>query len=319
MNRENASPIPVNIPSEYATLKRVVVCLANPISVFSYLRQGGFDLATFYQMWHNRWALVHDHHRVRQQQNAFIEAMKTNGVEVLFAEAVPDSLTQHYTRDIGFAIDDTFFCARPRRRQRQREIEGLRNILPRFSRLVHLERGTIEGGDVMVDEQYVMVGLGEETSPEGLDCLRSSFKELQIDREIITLEFAHRGIIHLDTRFNLLSKGMGLIHPKSFKPASLRWLENHFDLIEATDRETANVEINTFSLSPRKVVMSERSHRLASLLESKGLEPILIDFSEVTRLPGSFRCTTLPIAREENGTGLGVHRTPGCGRESHGL
>jgi N-dimethylarginine dimethylaminohydrolase len=303
MNQGDTSSIRVNVPSEFATLRKVVMCLANPMSVFSFLRHGGFDIPAVYQLWHNKWAIIHNHQRVREQQRAFIKVMETDGVEVLFAEAVPDCLTQHYTRDIGFAIDDTFFVANPRRRSRQREIEGLRNLLPCFSRVVRLESGTIEGGDVMVDEQYVIIGLGEETNNEGIDCLRRKFKELRIDREVITLEFAHRGIIHLDTRFNIPSKGIGLIHPKSFKPKSLKWLESHFDLIEATDDETANLEINTFSLSPRKVFMRERSHRLASLLEPRGIEPILLDFSEVTKLPGSFRCTTLPIERERHGAG----------------
>jgi hypothetical protein len=160
MNQGNTNSIPVNIPSEFATLRRVVMFLANPMSVFSFLRQGGFDIAAIYQLWHNKWAIIHDYQRVRQQQRAFIEVMERNGVEVLFAEAVPGCFTQHYTRDIGFAIDDTFFCANPRRRARQRELEGLRNLLPRFSKVARLENGTIEGGDVIVDEQYIIVGLG---------------------------------------------------------------------------------------------------------------------------------------------------------------
>lgn len=304
-HHDNTNPIPVNIPSEFATLKRVVMCLANPMSIFSFLGQGGFDAAVIHQLMHNKWSIIHDYQRVRQQQRKFIEVMEATGVQVLLAEAVSGCLTQHYTRDLGFAIDDTFFCASPRRRTRQREMEGLRNLLPRFPKVARLENGTIEGGDVIVDEQYVIVGLGEETSKEGIDCLRRKLKELRIEREIITIEFTHRGIIHLDTRFNIPAKGMGLIYPQSFKPESLKWLERHFDLLEATADETANVEINTFALSPRKVVIRERSQRLASLLESKGIEPILIDYSEVTKLPGSFRCTTLPLEREKHDAGTG--------------
>ncbi|MBS3933851.1 MAG: hypothetical protein KGZ35_05795 [Truepera sp.] len=298
---EDLGIIAVNIPSETATLKTVVVCLANPMSVFSFLRHGGFDLAAIYQGWHNRWALVHDYHKVRQQQQAFFELLAAHGVRVLLAEPVADCLTQHYTRDTGFVIDDTFFCANLRRRSRQRELEGLRNLLPRFSRVVWLERGSIEGGDVMVDERYVIVGLGEETDKAGVDSLRRRLAELGSEREVVALEFAHRGIIHLDTRFNIVGEGVALIHPKSFKRASLQWLERHFDLIEATAAEAANVEINTLSLSPRKVIMSEQSQRLAAQLMAKGLEPILVDYSEVTKLPGSFRCTTLPIEREAFG------------------
>ncbi len=296
MNKDQANIIEVNIPSETATLKRVVVCLANPISIYPILRYGLIDQAALYQLWHNRFSF-YNYRKVRLQQKAFMEVMEANGIEILLAYEVPGCNTQHYIRDIGFAIDDTFFFANPRRYYRKREIEGLRNLLPRFSKVIRLESGSIEGGDVIVDDYHIIVGLGEETDIEGIETLRKKLKELKIDREIITIEFTHRGIIHLDTRFNIPAKGIGLIHPKSFKKESLRWLENHFDLIEATDEEAVNIEINTFTLSPKKVVMQERSKHLASLLEAKGIETILIDYSEVTKLPGSFRCTTLPIER----------------------
>ena len=295
MNQDPTNIIRINISSETAPLKKVVMCWANPVSLYS-LRFIRIDAASLYQLWYNKFAF-YDEKRVRQQQAAFIEVMRADGVEVLFADPVRYCGSQHYTRDIGFAIDDTYFCANPRRPYRQREMEGLQGLLPRFSKVVHLESGTIEGGDVLVDDQHVIIGLGEETNKEGIACLRRKFKELGIEREIITIEFSHRGIIHLDTKFNIPAKGVGLIHPKSFKPESLKWLEGCFDLIEATDEETASMEINTFALSPQKVVLSDRSYRLASLLESKGIQPMMVDYSEVTKLPGSFRCTTLPIVR----------------------
>jgi N-dimethylarginine dimethylaminohydrolase len=255
------------------------------------------DRAAIYQLWYNRVAF-YNYRKVRQQQKAFMEAIKKNGVEVLLADEVHGCATQHYIRDIGFAIDDTFFLANPRRYYRRRELKGLRNLLPRFSRVARLESGTIEGGDVIVDEDYIIIGLGEETNIEGIESLRKKMKELKIDRKITTIEFTHRGIIHLDTRFNIPAQGIGLIHTKSFKKESLMWLEEHFDLVEATDAEADNIEINTFTLSPRKVVIQKGSRRLASLLEAKGIETIPVDYSEVTKLPGSFRCTTLPIERE---------------------
>lgn len=300
MTKAQTDKISVNIPSETDTLKTVVMCLPNASSVISAIRYGGIDTALFYQAMYNKFNIFYNQKKVIDQQKKFIDILKLNGVQVLLAEKISDCSTQHYTRDIGFAIDDTFFCANPRRNYRKREFEGIKSLIPRFSKVAHLENGVIEGGDVIVDEKNVIVGLGEETDKKGVDCLRRKLDELGIEREVITIEFSHRGIIHLDTKFNIPAKGVGMIYPKSFKPKSLRWLENNFDLIEATSDEANNIEINTFSISPQKVVMRERSHRLASLLESKGVEAILVDYSEVTKLPGSFRCTTLPIERSKN-------------------
>ncbi len=134
-----------------------------------------------------------------------------NGVQVLLADQIPGCATQHYTRDIGFAIDDIFFLANPRRHYRKRELAGIKNLIPTFSKTSTIDNGAIEGGDVIVDDEYLIIGLGEETNKKGIDCLKNKMKESNIDREIITLEFSHRGVIHLDTKFNIPAKG-GWIH-----------------------------------------------------------------------------------------------------------
>ncbi len=292
--------IQVNLPSETATLKTVVMCFANPVNVTSIFRHGGIDFPLFYQLWHNRFNPFFDYKKVREQQKVFINILKSNGVQVLLADSILGCAAQHYTRDIGFAIDDAFFIANPRRHYRKREVEGLSSLCSRLSKVCCIDNGTIEGGDVIVDEEYLIVGLGEETNELGIDCLKEKMRASEIDREVITLKFSHRGVIHLDTKFNIVAKGVGIIHPKSFDSKSLKWLENNFDLIEATDAEMRNIEINTFSISSKKIVMQEQSTRLPLLLEEKGIEVIPIDYSEVLKLPGSFRCTTLPVERVYN-------------------
>jgi N-dimethylarginine dimethylaminohydrolase len=77
----------------------------------------------------------------------------------------------------------------------------------------------------------------------------------------------------------------------------MRWFGEHFDLIPVTDEEALAVEVNAFALAPGVVVVAERSERIATELQVRGIEVIPIDYSEVTKIPGSFRCSTLPLAR----------------------
>lgn len=292
---EGASII-VQVRSELAPLKVVVMVLANPWELTPSFIGAALTSGGAYQILHNRFS-SYNHARVRQQQQALADLFTAHGATVLFAQNLPGSVSQHYTRDIGFVIDDVFFVSRMGKAYRQPEIAGLAQLLPRLSRVAQLDQGQIEGGDVLLHDRHVLVGLGEETSPAGVEALRRALDALGNDRQVIQLEFAQRGVIHMDTKFNIVGPNLALIHPKSFTRASLRWFERHFELIEATDQETLNVEINTFVVAPGKVVMQQRSTRLASLLASKGIEPLLVDYSEVTRLPGSFRCTTLPLVR----------------------
>lgn len=58
------------------------------------------------------------------------------------------------------------------------------------------------------------------------------------------------------------------------------------------------VEVNTFTISPTVVVIAAKSKRIARELEARGIDPVRIDYSEVARIPGSFRCSTMPLVRE---------------------
>lgn len=102
---------------------------------------------------------------------------------------------------------------------------------------------------------------------------------------------------HVNTKFNLVAPHLAVISRHSFEGKSLRWLEQNFELIDATRDETRAIQINTFGIGNGNVVMDARAERLANVLRSKGVNPILLDYSEITCLPGSFRCTTLLLER----------------------
>lgn len=288
--------IAVGNPNEYGRLKTVVMCLATP-----YRSEGirGIDAPLFRQILRNRFA-SYDYVRVRDQQLAFAGLLEHRGARVLWADKAPGHpIAQHYTRDVGFAIDDVFFVARPRRGARQAEIAGLRNLLKRFSKVAYLDSGTIEGGDMILDTGRVIVGLGEETNLLGVEALKWEMAQRGIEREVVVLRFAHRGVIHLDTKLNVVSRGVALVHRNAFTPESVRWIENNFDLVEVTDEEARSLAVNAFAISPHEVVVGISDERVAGELERRGLTATPIDYSEVNRLPGSFRCTTMPLARED--------------------
>jgi N-dimethylarginine dimethylaminohydrolase len=286
----------VSVGSEIDPLEIVIMALAlNPWRVDGSLLQS-LDTASVHQFVRNR-VRSYDVVRVREQQQAFIEVLRNNDVEVLITDHLADVMCQHYARDIGFAIDETFFVARPRRSIRQREVASLRTLLPRMSNVGWLDGGTIEGGDVILAENRVLVGLGEETDEIGVSALRHALAVRGNAREVVPIRFRHRGTIHLDTKFNIVGRNLALIHTRSFAAESLRWLQEHFDLIEVTDDEATNVEVNTFVVSPGVVVVQQRSNRIADELMRRGIRTIPVDFSEVTKIPGSFRCMTLPVLR----------------------
>ncbi len=288
--------IRVNVATEFDTLRTVAMCWANPYRASWRSVLAVLDASVREQLRHNVWE-NYRYEQVREQQARVMDLFRDHGVKVLLLDSVPSVSSQHYTRDIAFCIDEACFLARMGTRYREPEQRALASLLPRVSTTVHLDHGRIEGGDVMLFGNTVLVGLSEATDAAGVAELRRKLADRQSPREVVPIPFTHRGVIHLDTKFNIVAERAALFVRRSFQPDTIRWFERHLDLIEATDAETRGLAINTFSMGNGRVLIDTRSERLARLLHQRGLTPIPLDYSEVTRWPGSFRCTTLPLER----------------------
>jgi N-dimethylarginine dimethylaminohydrolase len=294
MSHANHDKININVATETDVLKTVMMRLAAPINL---LQSFGdfFEPSILRQMLHNRF-VPYNLERVQAQQLAFKDTLEAHGTRVILEAPIPGT-GGHYPRDIGFSIDDTFFVARVATRARLPEVAALEPILPRFSKVMRLDAGHIEGGDVMLAPGVVMVGLGEASNMDGVESLNSALTRMGNKRKVMPMAFTHSGVIHLDTKFNIVAPNLGVISRESFQEQSLKWLEQHFELVDATPEETRAIHINTFVIGNGYVVMDARAERLASILQRKGLKPILLDYSEVTSVPGSFRCCTCPLER----------------------
>lgn len=236
--------------------------------------------------------------RYFDQHAAFMTVLQERGVEVLQAAPVKGCVAQTYTRDIAFVVSDIVFVTRPERKDRRREKQGIESLLKRCARLVRLKGGSIEGGDVIVLPQWLLVGIGEKTDAAAADELRKEFAAHGIGRNVVPLHLAMSRVAHLDCVFNPVSPEVALIYPPALTEEAYAWLRRRFDLIEATLGETTALQINTINLTPRTVVMMQGSDRLAERLTRRGFEVVMLAYDEVGKGYGAFRCTTLPLRRE---------------------
>lgn len=241
---------------------------------------------------------TYDPAAVRVQQDQLIGLLRDRGADVVLLSAAPGCSVQHYPRDIAFAVDHVLFRARLNSEHRLPETDALTDPVLGL-RPVDLTHGTIEGGDVLLpDTSRVLVGLSEETSPDGAAALQEALARHGVDREVVPVRFAVPGIVHLDDHFAVVAPGTGLIHREVFTADQNRWFDAHFDdLLPVTDAEARAVQVNVLPIAPTTVVVAAGSDRIATALTARGLEVLTVDYSEVTRIPGSLRCTTLPLLR----------------------
>lgn len=246
----------------------------------------------------NNTVRVPNHDIARRQHDKLVQTLVDSGVKVHTLASLPDVDIQLYPRDIAFAVDDTIFLSRSRDPIRKKEQRALEPYLTEFSKVERIESGHIEGGDVMVTDDVVFVGLSEATNLQGISALRACFSRAGIDREIVPIEFSGRGVVHLDTKFTMVGPKLGYIHSSSLTPYSRSQIASRFELIEANDVEARSLMVNTVALAPDRIIIDSRARRLADALRAHDVEPVPLDFSEVTKFPGGFRCATLPLCRD---------------------
>jgi len=111
--------------------------------------------------------------KARKQHKMYCAALELLGVNVIEMPAdssYPDSV---FVEDPAVIIRDILIITRLRRKERQGEERKLEESLsPFFSHVFHIEEpGFIEGGDVLVTDDTLFIGLSGRTNSEGAEQL----------------------------------------------------------------------------------------------------------------------------------------------------
>jgi N-dimethylarginine dimethylaminohydrolase len=231
-----------------------------------------------------------------QQHRRLVEILQEEGVEVELLPPVRGLPYQHATRDIGVVVGDTIVVSCLRERTRRLETQVAEPVLRKYGlRMVTPERGFIEGGDVIVDNGRLWVGLGARTDEPGAEFLHRAFGR---DFDVVPLRFGPE-YTHLDTIFGVLGQGHALVYEPAFEPASLRCIRDVYpSIISLADAEQQNAGANVLCLSPDKVISIAENHSVNEQLLQLGYQVVTVPFSEVIKSGGSVRCDTLPIDRD---------------------
>jgi N-dimethylarginine dimethylaminohydrolase len=249
------------------------------------------------------------------EMNAFETVLKKYGVTVFRPQLISD-YNQIFTRDIGFVIDDVFIKSNilP---DRERELDAIQYVIDQIQP-AHVVRPPeevhIEGGDVMLWENYIFVGtykgsdykdyITARTNMQGVEYLRKLFpnkivKEFDLVKSKIE---ARDNALHLDCCFQPVGKDKAIIYKRGFREeADYLFLEQLFgidNLFHIKRKEMYHMYSNVFSIAPDVVVSERKFHRLNKWLRKNGFTVEEIPYAEIAKQEGLLRCSTLPLIRE---------------------
>ena len=246
--------------------------------------------------------------------NSFLKILKKYNVNVIRPEII-ENYNQIFTRDIAFVIDDKIVVSGIID-ERKKEIDGIEKVFSKISsdKIITLSNDArIEGGDVILDGENIYIGYSKEDDFNKYKVARTNEKainEIKIlfpKKNIFSFELnksdlsARDNALHLDCCFQPIGKNKAIIYEGGFKNYDdvLLITEKFGDnnLIRISREEMYNMNSNIFSISENVIVSENGFKRLNRLLSEQGFVVEEIKFSEIAKMEGLLRCTTLPLQR----------------------
>ncbi|MBC8396468.1 MAG: amidinotransferase [Flavobacteriales bacterium] len=302
--------IKVNIENEYSRLKIVILGIASNLGDPP-TESDAYDPRSLYHIKNNSYPIEDD---LLREVDSFYNKLIKHNVEVIRPTNI-NNCNQIFARDLGFVISNLFFLSNivPNRND---ELKGIDDILKNLDvGVIKLpEFMHIEGGDVIVHNDKVFIGTYSDIDYSNLITARTNnssidyLKKMITDKEIIPIDLKksntdiYKNTLHLDCCFQTIANDKAIICPDGFKSKKdVDFLINYFgesNVFVANPEETFQLTSNVLVVSPDLIISNVKFNRLNSWLENKGVLVEEVDYSNVSKMSGLFRCSTLPLKRE---------------------
>lgn len=302
----------LNIKNETRKLKSVVLGLPNSMGNNPSLEES-YDAKSYHTIQNSIYPKEAD---IISEMDAFLEVLKKHKVEV-FRPSQIENYNQVFARDIAFVIDDKMIISNIIE-DRYNEQDAYRKIFEMvgWKNIINLpETAHIEGGDVIVWNDYVFVGTCYSPDYRSFKTARTNEYAIEILKEyfpkkrFIDLDLKkddknpYQGILHLDCTFNPIGKDKCIIYKGGFVDESDYQLivdifgeENCFHV---TEEEMFEMNPNVFSISESIIVSDKKFERMNQFLrEQWGFAVEEINYREISKMGGLLRCSTMPLERE---------------------
>lgn len=301
----------LNVKNETARLRKVILGVANSNGPTPTVDEA-YDPKSLEHIVAGTYPLEKD---MIVEMDAFNAVFEKYNVTVYRPELI-SNYNQIFARDIGFVIDDVFIKSNilP---DRERELDAIQYVINQInpSKVVRPpEEVHIEGGDVMLWNDYIFIGtykgsdykdyITARTNWQGVDFIRQLFpNKIVKDFDLVKSKLEARdNALHLDCCFQPVGNDKGIIYKNGFREeADYLFLVNLFgkeNLFHITRDEMYDMNSNVFSIAPNVVVSEKNFTRLNNWLREQGFVVEEIPYAEIAKQEGLLRCSTLPLLRD---------------------
>ena len=222
------------------------------------------------------------HDRILSEHRAYVGALESAGVEVEVLPPLAEHPDSVFVEDPAFVLTEGAILLRPGAPSRFGEPAALAPALHRhFAHVAAVDEGFVDGGDILVLPDEILVGLSTRTDGTGA----RRFCDLLRD-------FGHRarflepppGLLHLKTGCALVDE-----HTLVAVPAMAPLFPGYEVLITPEgDEHAANlIRVND------RILMGDSFPRTAAMLADKGIDVVETPASEIAKIDAGLSCMSL--------------------------
>tara|TARA_B110000459_G_scaffold199450_1_gene246153 strand:+ start:328 stop:1242 length:915 start_codon:yes stop_codon:yes gene_type:complete len=249
------------------------------------------------------------------EMDTLVNVFEKYDVEVFRPQNIM-GLNQIFSRDIAFVISDKLVIPNIID-DRINEIDAIADVIVEISRddVIRMPLNTrAEGGDIMPCNEFLFVGYSKKEDFEKYTVARTNKSAL----DFLALTFQNKIVkgfelkksdndprenaLHLDCCFQPIGKKMAILYKGGFKHSSdVDFLVNYFgenNIIELSKEEMYNMNSNIFSISDDIIISEKGFLRLNAELRKRGFIVEEVSYSEIAKMEGLLRCSTMPLIRD---------------------
>jgi len=221
---------------------------------------------------------------IAAEHTCYVEALGACGlaVEVLPPlESYPDSI---FVEDPALVLTGAAILLRPGAPSRQGEVQEIEGALrKRFGRVLAIEEGFADGGDMLLTPAGMFIGLSSRTDQHGAKQLAGLLRQLGMDSRIVKTP---PGTLHLKSDCSLIADDHILC------TAALAASEIFHDYRKLVVPESERAAANALRLNDT-ILVGDRFPQTIQLLEEQGYNVEPVPNEGVGRIDAGLSCMSL--------------------------
>ena len=220
--------------------------------------------------------------RILAEHSAYVAALEAAGIVVETLPALPGHPESVFVEDPAFVLPEGAILLRPGAPSRLGESASLASVLKRhFAAVAVVDEGFVDGGDILILPDEILVGLSDRTDRAGAARFRELAGDLGRGARIVE---PPPGLLHLKTGCALVDEST-LIAVPAMAP-----LFPGYEVLVTPEGEEHSA--NLIRVNDR-ILMGAGFPKTAALLGERGLDVVETPASEIAKIDAGLSCMSL--------------------------